>query len=54
MPLTADQLRAIMPSEKASEFEAAQMPLAIAMAGHGITLPMQQAAFLGQIAAEGG
>lgn len=52
--IPADQLRAIMPGEKASDIEAAQMPLAIAMANHGISLPTQQAAFLGQIAAEGG
>jgi putative chitinase len=52
--LTADQLRAIMPKAKASDIEAAQMPLAIAMAHHGIVLPTQQSAFLGQIAAEGG
>jgi putative chitinase len=52
--IPADQLRAIMPSEKASDIEAAQMPLAIAMANHGISLPSQQAAFLGQVAVEGG
>lgn len=54
MPLTVDQLRAIMPSAKTSDVEAAQMPLAIAMARHSISLPAQQAAFLGQVAAEGG
>jgi len=54
IPLTVDQLRAIMPNAKSSDIEAAQMPLAIAMADHGISLPAQQAAFLGQIAAEGG
>ena len=54
IPLTADQLRVIMPAAKVSDIEAAQMPLAIAMARHGISLPAQQAAFLGQVAAEGG
>ena len=54
MPLTADQLRAIMPGAETSDIEAAQMPLAIAMARHSIGLPAQQSAFLGQIAAEGG
>ncbi|HKX36126.1 MAG TPA: hypothetical protein VJM79_05600 [Rhizorhapis sp.] len=52
--IPVDQLHAIMPGEKASDIEAAQMPLAVAMADHGISLPAQQAAFLGQIAAEGG
>lgn len=42
-----------MPGATTSDIEAAQMPLAIAMAGHGISLPAQQAAFLGQVAAEG-
>ncbi len=50
-PITADQLRAIMP-QASDEADRYVGPLNQAMATHGINTPTQQAAFLAQISAE--
>ncbi len=53
-PVTADELRAMMPGARSEDIAAYLVPLNRAMARYGITTRERQAAFLAQIAVESG